>query len=205
MPRRTPVVLLLLPALLAACGGEDGPTTTERPIEGRAVVKRIDAAIRDAVTGTAQTHDGSAEYSWDLAKPGRLLVISHETGVESRQIGNVVYQRARGTQAWVRQPFTKPIRPVPELRLFDGRNAVEVSEDGTVVEYAVEVPARLVDGRTEDPGQGDELTVTIFVDEQGLPVRTRIEGNNLEGEAFRDWGEPVDIAKPRRSYLKPQG
>lgn len=197
MLRRVLAVLLLTVALTGC--GDDDPAPTQREVSGDTVVKRIEAAMRKAGTGHARQHDGRVEYRWDLRKPGRLQLVSHETRVESRQIGDTVYQRAAGVDVWVRLPFDKPIQPVPELSYFADRQVTEFSKNGTVTHYVVEVPARLVEGRSEKPGEGDQLAVTIVVNADGLPLRTSVEGNGLAGESFSDWGDPVTIEKPAES------
>ena len=197
MLRRVAPALLMALALLAGCG-DDAPLTIEQPIDGATVVKRIDKAVREAGTGRARAQDGTNEYTWDLSGPGRLRFLSHSTRVESRQIGDTVYQRAAGGTIWVRLSFDKPIQPVSELSYFKNRQATEVSVDGVVTKYVVEVPARLFEGQ-EDTSQDAKLAVTIFVDADGLPRRTTVEGDGLAGANFTDWGDPMTIDKPAKS------
>lgn len=197
------LALLLATAALAGCG-DDAPVRAENAVAGNAVIKKIEAAMQKAGSGRAQTHDGDTEYAWNFAGVDRLLVVFHSKNLESRQIGDVAYQRRQGNPLWVSFKVRDPIEPIPELSFFKGREATEVTVDGVVTQYVVEVPARLVEGKNEDPGGGDELAVTIFVDDFGLPTRTQVEGNGLAGERFSDWGTKVIIEKPDNVYKEPK-
>ncbi|HET7691335.1 MAG TPA: hypothetical protein VFK41_13205 [Nocardioidaceae bacterium] len=200
---RPALALLLTAAVLTGCG-DDEPVRAESTIAGSTVIKKIEAAMQKAGSGKARTHDGDTEYAWNFAGVDRLLVVFHGKRLESRQIGDTVYQRRRGNPLWVSFKVREAIEPIPELSFFKGREATEVTVDGVPVQYVVQVPSRLVIGKNEDPGGGDELAVTIFVDDFGLPTRTQVEGNGLAGERFSDWGAKILIEKPDNVYKGPK-
>ena len=200
---RACLTLLLATLMLAGCG-DDAPVRAENTVAGSTVIKKLEAAMQKAGSGRAQTHDGDTEYSWNFAGVDRLLVVLHAKNLESRQIGDVVYQRRQGNPLWVSFKVREDIEPIPELSFFKGREVTEVTVDGVVTQYVVQVPARLVVGKSEDPGGGDELAVTIFVDDFGLLTRTQVEGNGLAGERFSDWGAKIIIEKPDNVYKGPR-
>ncbi|HSV38418.1 MAG TPA: hypothetical protein VLI04_06625 [Nocardioidaceae bacterium] len=194
---RRVLVLLAVTLALAGCGDDD-PVTTERAVPGDTVVKRIEAAMREAATGQAKRHDGSADYFWDLREPVRVLVLNYGGRREARRFGDTVYERAVGG-FWFRYTSKDKTTLVPELNYFKGREVTEVSRGAEVLQYVVKVPARVLEGGFEGPDDLNEVEVTIFMNEDGLPTRTRVQGDGLAGESFSKWGEPVSITRPEKS------